>query len=62
VLNREFLREESQMAMKYLMKCSKSFVMKELEINMTPRSILHLPEWLRSKAELIARALEDMEQ
>jgi hypothetical protein len=50
------------MAVKRLKKCSKSLVIKEIQIKRTLLFTLHQSEWLRSKPQAIRHIGEDLEK
>ena len=50
------------MAEKHLQKCSKSVVITEMQIKMTPRFNLYQSEWLRSNPRVTTHVGEDVEK
>jgi hypothetical protein len=60
LLTRKFSTEESLMDEKHLKKCSTPLVIGEMQIKMTLTS--HQSEWLRSKTQVTADAVEDVEK
>ena len=61
-LTKEFSIEEFLMAEKLLMKCSMSLAIMEIQIKTILDFILHPSEWLRSKPQVTAYVVEDMDQ
>jgi hypothetical protein len=57
-LNREFTTEEPRISEKHLKKCSKSLVIREMQIKMT----LHQSGWLRSKPQVTTHVREDVDK
>ena len=45
-MNRHYSKEDTQMANKYMKRCSKSFDSTEVQVKTTVRCTLHPPGWL----------------
>jgi hypothetical protein len=61
-LNKEFSPEEYRMAEKHLKKCSASLIIREMQVKTALRFHLTQSEWLRSKIQVTADAVEDVEK
>ena len=61
-LNKELSTKEYRMAEKHLKKCSRSLIIREMQIKTTLRFHLTPVKWLRSEIQVTADAGEDVEK